>query len=223
MCSTAILPIVGIVGTALSGFMQYQGAKAEAKAIEQAGEARRALAYRNADAMRREAEGERVAGKEEAHREKLKAMIAQGELLTGMGASGADVGSGSFVNILLTNSMTGQENAANANRNAELRARALENQAVIARFEGDVDAFTAASAAAGKRTSAKAGLLSSALGVASKWSDFNKTRSSNTPYQQGMSIASKSPTYYGVYGNMKEPKLSGGTHYGGALAHGNAF
>lgn len=213
MCSTAILPIVGIVGTALGGFMQYRAGKQEAAAIESAGEARRALAYRNAQALRDDAAGEIAAGAEEAHREKLKALIAQGELLTGMGASGADVGSASFVNILLTNSMTGQENAANANRNAELRARTLKQQAEIARFEGDVDAFTAAQQAKGVRTSAKAGLLGSIGGVASKWSTWKDN--------SGAPKATYSKPYYGVITKTSTSGIRYGA--GTTLPHGNPF
>ena len=157
MCSPTLL-LIG--ATALTGVGQIQAGMAANEAGKANARIQRRLA---ADAIAR--------GDAEAQDQQIKNAAFKGEQAAAFGASGAEIESGSSLNILADTAELGKLDELRIRNNAQREAFALESGAAISEAEGS-NARTSSFLTAGGT------LLGGAGQVASKWKVFkadNKT------------------------------------------------
>lgn len=175
MCAVAAIPIIGMATQVLGGIMDFAGQRKQARATEQAGKARQAIAYQNAMALRDQAAAHEAAGAAEARKQKMEGRARIAQMQAESGSSGGDVGSGSFVNLVLTEQAVTRSNAAQTLQNAANEARVTRQRANITQYEGDVDMFTARQEGKAMRAGAVKGLLDTGSKVAGKWAAWKKS------------------------------------------------
>lgn len=121
---TALL-VASVAGTAMTAYGQMQQADAADKAAKY-----------NAEVADMQAKDAINRGNIEAEKQRLKAQQVAGAQRAAMGASGAQVDSGSFSNILLDTATTGEKDAQTIRTNAMRQAWGLESQAEIDLYQG---------------------------------------------------------------------------------------
>ena len=129
---------VAIAGSAMTAYGQIQQGRAAEKAAEYNAEVANIQAK---DAINR--------GNIEAEKQSLKAQQVAGAQRAAMGASGAQVDSGSFADILLDTATTGEKDAQTIRTNAMRQAWGLESQAEIDLYQGKQAKVASQYAAAG--------------------------------------------------------------------------
>lgn len=128
---------VAIAGSAMTAYGQIQQGRAAEKAAEY-----------NAEVANLQAKDAVNRGNIEAEKQRLKAQQVAGAQRAAMGASGAQVDSGSFADILVDTATTGEKDAQTIRTNAMRQAWGLETQADIDLYQGK-QAKSAAYMAAG--------------------------------------------------------------------------
>lgn len=121
---TALL-VASVAGTAMTAYGQIQQGEAAQKAAEY-----------NAEVANMQAKDAINRGNIEAEKQRLKAQQVAGAQRAAMGASGAQVDSGSFADILLDTATTGEKDAQTIRTNAMRQAWGLESQAEIDLYQG---------------------------------------------------------------------------------------
>ena len=137
-------PIIGVAISAISGFMQFQQGKAEAKAINATAANNAKIAEFNAREKERQADDAVGRGSQEAAdiRQRVRQSTARGRAI--MAGTGFLADKGSNLDLQSQNIQMGEVNAMTAMGNAEREAYGYKSDASSERFGAKVDTANAA-------------------------------------------------------------------------------
>ena len=161
MCSLALAGVAAsLAGTVMGGINQYQQSQAQAEAARRKADFQARAAENEAASQRDLARAEMQKGAAERDRVIWAGLVRQGELASGLGASGFALDSGSSRGLLGQGAEEIQQEASLAGQNAALKA--WERRAGAARAENE--AALAGFEAKTQRGNSKLGLASTVLG-----------------------------------------------------------
>lgn len=167
----AIAPLMligGIAGTAMNAMGQYSAMEAQsANAAYQA-----QVATNNAVIAGRNAEMETQSGEVQASNQEMKTRAAVGAAMASEGASGVDVGSGSFVSSRGALGELGMQDALTIRSNAAKRAYAYQTQQSNFTAQAGLDTAESKQASSTAPLTAMGSLLSGASSVGSNYLRF---------------------------------------------------
>lgn len=175
------LPFVAIAATVAGGVMQAAGQAQQASAASKAAAYNAQVSQRNSEVAIQNARLASEAGTAEVASQELKNRALSGEMAANQGASGVDVGSGSFKAVNESERQLGQLDAMTIRSNATKEAYGYETQAQNFQAQSSLDTAESKNAStAGKY--AVAGTLLGTLGSAtSQWQQFQLQGAINSP------------------------------------------
>lgn len=159
-----------IAGAGINAISALRGGAASSQAANY----QAAVAERNAQIARQNAESERLRGGQLAYNQDLKTRQTKGAARAAQGASGADVGSGSATDVQAGIASIGRLDALTILHNSELKARGYEVEALNFDSESEFAKMKGKSAREAALWSAAGSIVGGAAGVSDKWMSYKR-------------------------------------------------
>lgn len=166
------LPFIAIGASVLGGVIQADGQAQQARAASQAAAYNAQVSERNSKVALQNADLAMQAGNTQIEQQELKNRAVFGEVRANQGASGIDVGSGSFKDVRKSVDVLGQEDALNIRANAVKEAYGYQTQAQGYDAQGNLQKAESKNALTAGNYAVAGTLLGSASHAGSQWEQF---------------------------------------------------